>query len=300
MKIWSLESGEEIGTFRGHQDIVQSVCISPCCKFIASASHDSTIKIWDIGSGEEIKLFRGHVDSLRAVALSPDGSIVASGGADKQTLEEAKTAAQQYIRTLDRMVTKEDYESLIGDIQSVQKVNVLDVNDSTSLTYEYYPFRFAKIIPLEVTNQDTIWTIPQEEVSLSTTVRNSIIDLVDTKKVIGTKYEISDPSYVRIGLSFTLNYYNRFSYSTVENNVTQALLNWFRFDNSSRTFGEDMSYSTLLALLTAAEGVSSITNFVLSDVTNSTSGTDDISIKEEEYPVLYSLSITQGTGVSGG
>lgn len=48
IKLWDLNSGRCIRTFKEHKDSVYCVTFSPDGTMIASASDDSSIKIWNI------------------------------------------------------------------------------------------------------------------------------------------------------------------------------------------------------------------------------------------------------------
>ncbi len=47
VRVWDVESGEELLTLTGHSDSVLGVGFSPDGKRIVSGSRDGSIKIWD-------------------------------------------------------------------------------------------------------------------------------------------------------------------------------------------------------------------------------------------------------------
>ncbi len=48
VKLWSIESQNEITTLLGHFDSVLSVAFSPDGKYLASGSKDDTVKLWSV------------------------------------------------------------------------------------------------------------------------------------------------------------------------------------------------------------------------------------------------------------
>lgn len=82
IKLWEVNTGQEIFTFTGHSDSVWSVAFSPNGQLLASGSWDKTIKIWEVGTGTEICTLTGHTNYVRAVAFSPDGLTLVSSSDD--------------------------------------------------------------------------------------------------------------------------------------------------------------------------------------------------------------------------
>lgn len=68
---------------RGHEGPVSQVRISPCGRFIASASSDGTCKIWAADTGSHMDTLVGHMAGVNCIAWSPDSKTLASGSDDK-------------------------------------------------------------------------------------------------------------------------------------------------------------------------------------------------------------------------
>ncbi len=68
--------------FIGHSLYVNSVAFSPDSKYLASGSHDDTVKLWSVESQKEVTTMKGHSSSVYSVAFSPDGKYLASGSED--------------------------------------------------------------------------------------------------------------------------------------------------------------------------------------------------------------------------
>ncbi|NJO14411.1 MAG: WD40 repeat domain-containing protein [Thioploca sp.] len=81
VKLWNMETKQEISTLQGHGNSVFSVAISPQGNILASGSKDRTIKLWDLNTNQVIRTWR-HKDGVRVVTFSHDGRILASGSYD--------------------------------------------------------------------------------------------------------------------------------------------------------------------------------------------------------------------------
>ena len=84
VKIWDVETGEELQTLEGHSGEIYTVAFSPDSggRWIASAGEDSIVKVWDSRSGVLVRSFRGHLALVSSVAFSPDGRQLFSGSRD--------------------------------------------------------------------------------------------------------------------------------------------------------------------------------------------------------------------------
>lgn len=79
IKIWNIETGEEIRTLRGHTRGIRALQFDD--SKLISGSLDNTIKIWNWHTGECISTLAGHTDGV--VSLHFEGQLLASGSIDK-------------------------------------------------------------------------------------------------------------------------------------------------------------------------------------------------------------------------
>jgi WD40 repeat protein/serine/threonine protein kinase len=99
VRLWDLQTGEEIRALNGHTNTVNSVAFSPDGTQLLSASWDNTVRAWDVVSGEGRVAFAGHTDRVLSVAFSPDGITAASASRDK-TIRLWEVATGEEIRLL--------------------------------------------------------------------------------------------------------------------------------------------------------------------------------------------------------
>lgn len=79
IKIWDIETGEEIRTLRGHVSGIRALQFDDT-KLI-SGSLDRTLKVWNWRTGECISTYQGHTGGV--ISLHFESNILASGSVDK-------------------------------------------------------------------------------------------------------------------------------------------------------------------------------------------------------------------------
>ncbi len=100
VRLWSASTAEPVATLHGHEsEIVTSIAFSPDGAWIASGSHDATIRaweastgkqlnatirIWDASTGKQLNMFRSRQESVSSVAFFPPGGHrLATGSMDR-------------------------------------------------------------------------------------------------------------------------------------------------------------------------------------------------------------------------
>ena len=79
VRIWDAWSGDLVLSLEGHSRGVNAACFSPCGKYVASASQDSTVRLWRTSDGSCVKTLTEHRHMVESVAFSPDGRTLVSG-----------------------------------------------------------------------------------------------------------------------------------------------------------------------------------------------------------------------------
>lgn len=66
VRLWWLETGEQLRIFEGHEDEVTSVALSPDGCLVLSGSQDETLRVWSLVSGNPVRVIqqRGEVTSV--------------------------------------------------------------------------------------------------------------------------------------------------------------------------------------------------------------------------------------------
>lgn len=99
LKVWNLETGEELFTLRGHSLPITSVAVTPDGKLAISSSWGKNIIVWDLQARKELFTLIGHTCMVTAIAVTPDGKQVISGSLDK-TLKIWDLEARKEVRTI--------------------------------------------------------------------------------------------------------------------------------------------------------------------------------------------------------
>jgi WD40 repeat protein len=82
--VWRLTSDPptEKRMLVGHTGKVASLDWSPDDAWLATGSHDQTVKVWRVADGAQLAVLGGHTRKVTAVAFDPSGTTLATGSDD--------------------------------------------------------------------------------------------------------------------------------------------------------------------------------------------------------------------------
>jgi WD40 repeat protein len=86
VRVWDLDSGEQVQTFKRPVVPVKDVAVLPDGK-TAVAADVQTLRVWDIAGGKEIDHIEGHLGALTCVAVTPDGKRALLGSRNDPVLK---------------------------------------------------------------------------------------------------------------------------------------------------------------------------------------------------------------------
>lgn len=78
VRLWDLQSGQELRALAGHKEPVSSVRFSRTGRWLVSGSWDHTAILWDMTRAAPVRTLTGHEDCVDAVAVSPDETRIAT------------------------------------------------------------------------------------------------------------------------------------------------------------------------------------------------------------------------------
>jgi serine/threonine protein kinase len=87
--------------FRGHEQDVRGLAVSPLGRVIVSSALDSTVRLWDVLQSRELRSFKGHSGVVECVAFSPDGWHILAAACSQGVLHLWETDTGRHLRGLE-------------------------------------------------------------------------------------------------------------------------------------------------------------------------------------------------------
>lgn len=82
VKLWNLDSMDQVRRYRGHRDYVTSLAFSPNGRMLASGGLDGAIRLWSTGGRGFYRTLNGHKGKVASLAFAPSGDRLVSAGED--------------------------------------------------------------------------------------------------------------------------------------------------------------------------------------------------------------------------
>jgi WD40 repeat protein len=83
IRFWDPESGQMLGSFKGHAGEVHSLSFNPGGNQLASASFDYTVRLWDFDIVLVARELAQHDEPIWSVAFNPEGDRIVTASADR-------------------------------------------------------------------------------------------------------------------------------------------------------------------------------------------------------------------------
>lgn len=121
--VWNLETGEILGSLRGHTDDVTGLALSPDGRHAVSAGHDGRLIVWDLPTGLKPAYHdwgQGAMIRVNTIAVSADNSFVITGD-DRRTVRlwspdssELKAVFEGHLGKVSAVAASPDHERIIS------------------------------------------------------------------------------------------------------------------------------------------------------------------------------------------
>lgn len=99
VRLWDLETGQEIARFEGHTDIITDVSFSPDQKLAISASMDNTVIFWDLETGKPVRKITND-QPVNCATISHDGKYLLTGSSEQNNVKVWDTETGQLVNIL--------------------------------------------------------------------------------------------------------------------------------------------------------------------------------------------------------
>jgi hypothetical protein len=234
------------------------------------------------------------------VTVSVTNANAASGGADRQTVEQIRDLAPESIRTINRTVSREDYEINARKVAGVSRALMLTSNERAAIPE----------------NQGHLHIIPTGGGVPSTALKASVLTQVTVTfpNTLTFLVDVRDPEYLNVDIQCTVFLSSGASASVVDSLIRQNLTNFFAIsnsdgsDNDSIDFGfnfkdvngnpaGEIPFSDIYNVIRDTTGVRKIGDAIGSLLINSEP--NDLTIEVQQFPQLGTVTILNGdTGSS--
>jgi len=203
----------------------------------------------NVGAGT-ITVLRGSIPYIESITNLES----ASGGADQETVEEAKLRGPSTLKHRYRAVTKDDFEALTKEASN-------NVARARCLPTEKKPGEVTVIIVPES---------KKDRPSPSTELLGKVRDYLEQRRLITTKLKIVKPSYTKVSIKIDAAIWIPEHSSELKKKMEEELRNFLHPlrggpKQKGWEFGRDVYISEIYQTLEGIEGINYVANLVLND-----------------------------------
>lgn len=200
----------------------------------------------------------------------------AVNGSDAESLEQAVLRATRFLRTRDRAVTAEDFETLTQQAGSVARVQCLTPPESGS------PGTVRLLIVPQANLDRMDQGIAPEQFALNPALRSQILNYLDDRRLLGIQVQLAEPEYVGVSVQTQVGLEPTYDHPQAQQVVLSNLrLKLYRYLNpltggleeQGWAFGRPLYQSDIVALLQQAPGVRFIGPVTLFAIRKQANGT---------------------------
>ena len=192
--------------------------------------------IINIGTPQSIYWVSDYNTKVVASCVNP---LQASGGADEESIEEARRAGPQSLRTLYRAVTAEDYKTICESVPGVSRCAVIQGGQVESCG-------FCAV---------TLAVYPEGGGPLSTELQNRILAEIESKRMVCTNVVIQRADDVGVNIKGEVYGYVNYLQVDVEENLATVIEEYFISTQLNADLTQPIYLSDVMAMLDGVEGV---------------------------------------------
>jgi predicted phage baseplate assembly protein len=126
----------------------------------------------------------------------------AAGGADAQSLEDARQRLPQVLRTRHRAVTADDYEHLATQVPGVARACCLAPGPQPAAPGEPRPGEVVLVVLPQIRRREGLLT--PEDLMLSAELRSAVLGHLEDRRVLGSRLEVRAPQLVWVSVEARL------------------------------------------------------------------------------------------------
>jgi predicted phage baseplate assembly protein len=222
------------------------------------ASGDSLVLTsYRTGGGRSGNVARGQVRVLKTsvpYVTRVENRVPAIGGADGETIDEAKNRGPMLLRSRGRAVTAEDFEELAREVApEVARVHCVTAQDGADAGG-------IRLLVVPHVSGDELGRIRRADLDLPDAVLERIAASLDERRLVGTRLLVAPPEYVGLTAVVDLSARPQFDLDAVTEDVLRALYGLFHPlsggpAGSGWPFGRSVQSHEVLASLARIAGV---------------------------------------------